>query len=148
MRRSFLEMQAHLNDILRFQQRDSTFLLDAGTTTFAGSINSRKAFKELDSKLYQNGVRGDTVKRKETQVLEIFQREGGQPQTANDDISRTPDTTVEAAGGNIITALPTFADSTLSKNTIQFCIFGLFLGTLLAGTWITSFPVGSFIRIP
>ena len=73
MQDSLLEIQANINDILCLQQRDSTFLLDF-VTPFAGSINSRKAFQELCRKLHQIGVRGDTIKRKETQVLEIFRR--------------------------------------------------------------------------
>lgn len=96
MRHLLLEMKASW-----LQQRDSV-------TTSAGSINSRKAFEELSIKLHQIGVRGDMIKRKEMQVLDIFRGEsisispavdtvieGGQFQAANNQISHAPDITGE-----------------------------------------------------
>ena len=134
-------MQENLNDILCLQRRDSTFL-----PPFTGSINSRKAFKELCRKLYQIGVRGDTIVRKETQVLELFRRgsiaisqafdiaveKEGQPQTTNE---------------RATTVSPTSAHNISSRNAIRFCMFCLCLGVVLAGAWIAGFFLENFTRL-
>lgn len=137
MHRSLLGMQADLNDILCLQRRDSIF-----ATPFAGSIKSRKAFKELCGKLYQIGVRGDTIIRKETQVLDLFRR-GSMALNRAFDIEGPSQT----ANDYVTTALTTLTDTSLSSSAIKFGIFCFFLGILLAGTWVAGFLLESFTRL-
>ena len=64
-------MQAQLNNILGLHRTTSSVSIDS-ITSFAGSTNTRSAFKKLCQNLYQIGVRAEMIKEKESDILNIF----------------------------------------------------------------------------
>ena len=72
LRCEFLEMQARLTDVLCLHHTDSRVSLDS-ITSFAGSINTKKAYKKFCKSLYQIGVTAEMISRKEREILNIFQ---------------------------------------------------------------------------
>ena len=67
----YLEMQSQLNNLLSLHRTGSNVSIDT-ISTFAGSTKTKGAFKTLCQNLYQIGVRADTIKEKEKEILNIF----------------------------------------------------------------------------
>ena len=61
-------MQARLSDVLGLHRTSSR----ASTDSFAGSINTRKAYKKFCKNLFQVGVTSEMIKQKEKEILDIF----------------------------------------------------------------------------
>ena len=64
-------MQARLTDVLGLHRTSSRVSIDS-ITSFAGSINTRKAYKKFCKNLFQIGVTSDMIKQKEKEILDIF----------------------------------------------------------------------------
>ena len=64
-------MQSQLNNILGLHRTGSRVSIDS-ITSFAGSTNTKTAFKKFCQNLYQIGVRADTIRVKESEILDIF----------------------------------------------------------------------------
>ena len=64
-------MQAQLNGLFGLHRTSSRVSIDS-ITSFAGSTNTKKAFKRFCQNLYQIGVRADMIKEKESEILDIF----------------------------------------------------------------------------
>ena len=64
-------MQARLTDVLGLKHTNSTVSLDS-ITSFAGSINTKKAYKEFCKNLSQIGVTREMISQKEEEILNIF----------------------------------------------------------------------------
>ena len=64
-------VQAQLNTLLGLHRTNSSVSIDS-VTSFAGSINTKKAFKKFCQDLYHIGVRADLIKEKESEILNIF----------------------------------------------------------------------------
>ena len=61
-------MQARMADALGLQRTTSRFSI----TSFAGSINTKEAYKNLFKKLYQTGVTKEMISQNEEEILKIF----------------------------------------------------------------------------
>ena len=66
-----LELRSRFNHLLSLHPTVSNVSIDT-TSTFAGSTKTKRAFKTLYQNLYQMGVRADTIKEKEKEILNIF----------------------------------------------------------------------------
>lgn len=64
-------MQAQLNNILGLHHTNSRVSIDS-ITSFAGSTDTRSAFKKFCQNLYKIGVRADMIREKESEILNIF----------------------------------------------------------------------------
>lgn len=136
---SLLEMKADLNDFFCCQRRPSAASSESVSSFTMGSLNSRRAYKELCRELHQIGVRADTIKRKEGEVISIFRRAS----IAGRDI----DTGVKGGGqagdakDKDAIPIPASADSIFvgGGGAIQYSVFGLVLGMLVVGAWNAGF---------
>ena len=70
----FLEMQARLTHVLGLQRTTSRVSIDS-ITSFAGSINTKKAYKKFCKDLYQIGVTSEMIGQKKEEILNIFKRQ-------------------------------------------------------------------------
>ena len=84
-------VQAQLNTLLGLHRTNSSVSIDS-VTSFARSINTKKAFKELCQNLYHIGVRADLIKEKESEILNIFKPQNTATSSQIDD-NNTTDTT-------------------------------------------------------
>ena len=64
----YLEIQARLTDVLGLHYLNSR----ASITSFAGSINTKKAYKKFFKNLYEVGVTKEMISQKESEILNIF----------------------------------------------------------------------------
>ena len=64
-------MQAQLNDLLGLHRTSSRVSIDS-LTSFAGSTNTKKAFKKFCENLYKIGVRAEMIKEKESEILNVI----------------------------------------------------------------------------
>ena len=64
-------MQAQLNNLFGLNRTASSVSIDS-ITSFAGSIDTKNAFKKFCKNLYEIGVRADMIKEKESEILDIF----------------------------------------------------------------------------
>ena len=64
-------MQTQLNNLLGLHRTNSRVSIDS-ITSFAESTNTKKAFKKFCQNLYQIGVRAETLREKESEILNIF----------------------------------------------------------------------------
>ena len=64
-------MQARLTDVLGLHRTNSRVSIDS-ITSFAGSINTKKAYKEFCKNLFKIGVTSEMIKEKENEILNIF----------------------------------------------------------------------------
>ena len=136
---SLLEMKADLNDFFCCQRRPSAASSDSVASFTMGSLKSRKAFKELCRELHQIGVRAETIKRKEGEVLDIFRRAsiaGRDIDTGVEDGGQVGDAKYKDA-----TPVPASADSIFVRGggAIHCSMFGLVLGILVTGAWSAGF---------
>ena len=67
----FLEVQARLTDVLGLHRTSSRVSIDS-ITSFAGSINTKKAYKSFCKDLYQIGVTPEMISQKKREILNIF----------------------------------------------------------------------------
>ena len=64
-------MQAQLTDLLGLHRTSSRVSIDS-ITSFAGSVNTKKAYKKFYKSLFQTGVTAEMIKQKEAEILDIF----------------------------------------------------------------------------
>lgn len=64
-------MQGQLNDILGLHRTASRVSMDS-ITSFAGSVNFKKAYKKFCKNLFQVGVTAEMINQKEREILNIF----------------------------------------------------------------------------
>ena len=64
-------MQAQLGNLLDLHRTKSRVSIDS-ITSFAGSTNTKRAFKKFCQNLYQIGVRGAMIREKESEIVKIF----------------------------------------------------------------------------
>ena len=64
-------MQAQLTDILGLHRTNSRVSIDS-ITSFAGSVNTKKAYKNFCKKLFQSGVTAEIINQKEKEILDIL----------------------------------------------------------------------------
>ena len=64
-------MQAQLNNLLGLYRTNSSVSIHS-ITSFAGSANTNKAYKEFCQNLFQIGVTADMVRQKKSEILNIF----------------------------------------------------------------------------
>ena len=64
-------MQVQLTDILNLHHTNRRVSIDS-ITSFAGSVNSRRAYKEFCKNLFQIGVTAEMINQKENEIFEIF----------------------------------------------------------------------------
>ena len=64
-------MQARLTDVLGLHRTNSRVSIDS-ITSFAGSINTKKAYKKFCKNLFQIGVTSEMISEKEKEILDIF----------------------------------------------------------------------------
>ena len=65
-------MQARLTNVLGLHHTNSTVSLDS-ITSFAGSINTKKVYKEFCQNLYQIRVTAEMISQKKSEIFNIFQ---------------------------------------------------------------------------
>ena len=68
----FSEMQGRLTDVLGLHRTNSRVSI-ASITSFAWSVNTKRAYKEFCKNLFQIGVTPEMIKQKEREILDIFQ---------------------------------------------------------------------------
>ena len=69
----FLEMQSRLNDVLGLPVHHTNPRVSIDSiTSFAGSINTKKAYKKFCKNLYRIGVTSEMISQKEGEILNIF----------------------------------------------------------------------------
>ena len=61
-------MQARMADAIGLQRTTSRFSI----TSFAGSINTKEAYKNLFKKLYQTGVTKEMISQNKEEILKMF----------------------------------------------------------------------------
>ena len=64
-------MQAQLNNLLGLHGTNSTVSIDS-ITSFAGSVNTKKAYKKFCKNLFGIGVTSEMISQKEEEILNIF----------------------------------------------------------------------------
>ena len=64
-------MQAQLTNILGLHRTSSRISLDS-ITSFAGSINTKKGYKEFCKSLYNIGITPEMINQKKKEILNIF----------------------------------------------------------------------------
>ena len=67
-------MQARLTDVLGLHRTNSTVSVDS-ITSFAGSINTKKAYKKFCKGLFEIGVTKEMISQKEGEIRNIFQHQ-------------------------------------------------------------------------
>ena len=77
-------MQAQLTNVLGLHHTDSRVSLDS-ITSFAGSINTKKAYKKFCKSLFQTGVTAEMISQKEGEILKIFKPENTATSSQVDD---------------------------------------------------------------
>lgn len=95
-------MQAQLNNLFCLHRTDSRVSINS-VTSFAGSINTRKAFKEFCKDLYNIGVTAEVIRQKKEDILNIF---------------KSQDTAIASQihDGNIAGQLPQVSDCSIFFN--------------------------------
>ena len=81
-----------MTDILGLHGNSSKVSIDS-ITSFAGSVNTKKAYKRFCKNLFETGVMAEMIKQKETEILEIFKAQNA-ASGLEDDITITNQTTV------------------------------------------------------
>ena len=64
-------MQAQLNNLFGLHRTNSTVSIDS-ITSFAGSVNTKKAYKKFCKNLFGIGVTSEMISQKEEEILNIF----------------------------------------------------------------------------
>ena len=64
-------MQARLTDVLGLHRTSSRVSIES-ITSFAGSVNTKKAYKRFCKNLFQIGVTSEMISQKEKEILDIF----------------------------------------------------------------------------
>ena len=77
-------MQARLTDVLGLHRTNSRVSIDS-ITSFAGSINTKKAYKKFCKKLFQIGVTSEMISQKEKEILDIFNTQDAATSCQTDD---------------------------------------------------------------
>ena len=66
-----LDIQARLTDVLGLHCTNARVSIDS-ISSFAGSINTKKAYKRFCKGLFEIGVTADMIKQKEEEIRNIF----------------------------------------------------------------------------
>ena len=77
-------MQAQLNNVLGLHRTTSRVSIDS-VTSFAASINTKKAFKRFCKNLYQSGVTAEIISQKESEILKILNSQSTASNIQGDD---------------------------------------------------------------
>ena len=72
MQARFLEMQTRLTDVLGLHRTNSRVSINS-ITSFAASVNTKKAYKKFLKNLHTIGVTPDMISQKEAEILNIFE---------------------------------------------------------------------------
>lgn len=64
-------MRARLTDVLGLHRTSSRVSLDS-ITSFAGSVNTKRAFKKFCKNLFEVGVTAEIISQKESEILNIL----------------------------------------------------------------------------
>ena len=64
-------MQAQLNNLFGLHGTNSTVSIDS-ISSFAGSVNTKKAYKKFCKNLFGIGVTSEMISQKEEEILNIF----------------------------------------------------------------------------
>ena len=79
-------MQARLTDVLGLHRTNSTVSVDS-ISSFAGSINTKKAFRKFCKDLFEIGVTKEMISQKEGEIRNIFQPQNPATSSQVDDDS-------------------------------------------------------------
>ena len=96
-------MQSRLSDVLGLHRTNSRVSIDS-ITSFAGSVNTKKAYKKFCKNLFGIGVTSEMISQKEEEILNIFKAE-------NTDISVQIDNNNIADQSQLPTVSDLFPDS-------------------------------------
>ena len=79
-----LEIQARLNNVLGLHRSHSLVSIDS-ITSFAGSINIKKAYKKFCKDLFQIGITADMISQKEKEISDLFKAQNTAASSQIDD---------------------------------------------------------------
>ena len=65
-------MQARLADVLGLKNRRNSVVSLESISSFAGSVNTKQAYKNFCKSLYRIGVTAELISQKEREILNIF----------------------------------------------------------------------------
>ena len=83
-------MQSRLTNVLGLHCSNSIVSIDS-IASFAGSINTKKAYKKFCKNLFQIGVTSEMISQKEQEILDIFNNQNTATSSQIDDNSDIAD---------------------------------------------------------